>query len=101
MVVGGGTGGHLYPGIAVAEAWLETLAGGQVVFVGSPQGLEARVIPELGHPFVAVEARRLKNAGLVERLRSLIRIPFAILRGYRVIRLRTSYGQRGRRAANS
>ena len=86
MVVGGGTGGHLYPGIAVADAWLDAMQDGQVVFVGSPAGIEARVIPELGHPFIAVDARRLKNAGLVERLKSLVRMPLAILRGYRVIR---------------
>jgi UDP-N-acetylglucosamine--N-acetylmuramyl-(pentapeptide) pyrophosphoryl-undecaprenol N-acetylglucosamine transferase len=86
MGVGGGTGGHLYPGIAVADAWLGGMKDGQVIFVGSPSGIEARVIPELGHPFVAVESRRLKNAGLVERLRSLVRMPMAIFRGYRIIR---------------
>ncbi len=86
MVVGGGTGGHVFPGVAVAQAWLAQITGGEVVFVGSPRGMEARVIPGLGHPFVAVEARRLKNAGLVERLRSLLSMPLAIWRGFKVVR---------------
>ncbi|MBV70776.1 MAG: undecaprenyldiphospho-muramoylpentapeptide beta-N-acetylglucosaminyltransferase [Myxococcales bacterium] len=86
MVVGGGTGGHLYPGIAVAEAWLASIDGAEVVFVGSPNGLEGRVVPELGYRFIPVEARRLKNAGIVERLKSLVRMPMAILAGYRIIR---------------
>jgi UDP-N-acetylglucosamine--N-acetylmuramyl-(pentapeptide) pyrophosphoryl-undecaprenol N-acetylglucosamine transferase len=86
MVVGGGTGGHVYPGVAIAEAWLERVPGGEVVFVGSQKGLEARVIPALGHPFVTVEARRLKNAGLLERLKSLLRMPAAIWEGRRVVR---------------
>jgi len=86
MVVGGGTGGHVYPGVAIAEAWLQRVPRGEVVFVGSPKGLEARVIPALGHPFVPVEARRLKNAGLVERLKSLLRMPAAIWEGRRVVR---------------
>ncbi len=86
MVVGGGTGGHVYPGVAIAEAWLQRVPRGEVVFVGSPKGLEARVIPALGHPFVPVEARRLKNAGLVERLKSLLRMPVAIWEGRRVVR---------------
>ncbi|MEE2756309.1 MAG: undecaprenyldiphospho-muramoylpentapeptide beta-N-acetylglucosaminyltransferase [Myxococcota bacterium] len=86
MVVGGGTGGHLYPGIAVAEAWLSSIDGSEVVFVGSPNGLEGRVVPELGYRFIPVEARRLKNAGVVERLKSLLRMPMAILAGYRIIR---------------
>ena len=38
MVVGGGTGGHLFPGIAVADAWSERVEDGEVVFVGSPRG---------------------------------------------------------------
>jgi len=86
MVVGGGTGGHLFPGIAVAEAWARQIDGGQVVFVGSPTGIEARVVPEMGYPFVSVEARRLKNAGVVERLKSLLRAPLTIWKGYQVIR---------------
>lgn len=86
MVVGGGTGGHVYPGVAIAEAWLQRVPRGEVVFVGSPTGLEARVIPALGHPFVPVEARRLKNAGLKERIKSLLRMPAAILEGRRVVR---------------
>ena len=86
MVVGGGTGGHLYPGIAVAEAWLTRVKDAEVVFVGNPNGLEGRVIPQRGYRFVPVEARRLKNAGLRERLRSLLRMPKAILAGYRLIR---------------
>lgn len=86
MVVGGGTGGHVFPGVAVAEAWLRRVPDGEVVFVGSPRGMEARVIPQLGHPFVPVTARRLKNAGLKERLRSLISMPGAILNGLRVVK---------------
>lgn len=79
MVVGGGTGGHIYPGVAVAEAW--TARGGRVVYVGSATGMEARVVPALGYDFVPVEARRLKNAGAVERLKSLSRMPGAICQG--------------------
>jgi UDP-N-acetylglucosamine--N-acetylmuramyl-(pentapeptide) pyrophosphoryl-undecaprenol N-acetylglucosamine transferase len=86
MIVGGGTGGHVYPGVAVAEAWLDMVPGGEVVFAGSARGLEARVVPALGHPFVEVEARRLKNAGLVERMRSLVRMPTAIVRGFCMLR---------------
>ncbi len=85
MLVGGGTGGHVFPAVAVAEAWLA--AGlGDVVFVGSPRGLEARVVPERGWPFVPFEARRLKNAGLLERGRSLLRAPASVLAGMRLVR---------------
>ncbi len=86
MVVGGGTGGHVFPGVAVAEAWLRLVEDAEVVFVGSPTGFEARVIPPMGHPFIAVEARRLKNAGIVERLKSLFRMPAVIWAGVKLLK---------------
>ena len=85
MVVGGGTGGHLFPGIAVADAWSERVEDSEVVFVGSPAGI-GRVVPQVGYPFVPVEARRLKNAGVVERLKSLVRVPFTIWKGCSILR---------------
>ena len=76
LLAGGGTGGHVFPAVAVADEWVAR--GGRVVFVGSPRGLEARVVPARGYDFVPIEARRLKNAGAVERLRSLARMPAAL-----------------------
>jgi UDP-N-acetylglucosamine--N-acetylmuramyl-(pentapeptide) pyrophosphoryl-undecaprenol N-acetylglucosamine transferase len=48
MIAGGGTGGHVYPGIAVAEELTESRRDSQVVFVGSRRGLEAQAVPEAG-----------------------------------------------------
>jgi UDP-N-acetylglucosamine--N-acetylmuramyl-(pentapeptide) pyrophosphoryl-undecaprenol N-acetylglucosamine transferase len=71
----------VYPGIAVAHAWLANVPNGRVIYIGSPTGFEAKAAPKAGLDFVAVEARRLKNAGLVERLKTLVRMPVAIWRG--------------------
>jgi UDP-N-acetylglucosamine--N-acetylmuramyl-(pentapeptide) pyrophosphoryl-undecaprenol N-acetylglucosamine transferase len=84
-VVGGGTGGHLFPGVAVAEAWLALHPTGRVVFVGSERGIESTVVPALGYELVTVPTERLKNAGLVERTRSLLRMPRALLRAREVV----------------
>ncbi|MCK6570825.1 undecaprenyldiphospho-muramoylpentapeptide beta-N-acetylglucosaminyltransferase [Myxococcota bacterium] len=84
-VVGGGTGGHLFPGVAVAEAWLALHPTGRVVFVGSERGIEAKVVPALGYELVTVPTERLKNAGLLERARSLLRMPRAMLRARAVV----------------
>ena len=48
LIAGGGTGGHLYPGIAVARELLARVPGAQVTFVGTAAGIEARVIPREG-----------------------------------------------------
>src|SRR5207248_1855821 len=48
LIAGGGTGGHVYPGIAVAESVVRIDPGAQVLFVGGRQGLEALAVPEAG-----------------------------------------------------
>lgn len=83
-VVGGGTGGHVFPGVAVAEAW--TARGGTVVYIGSESGMEARIVPPLGIAFEAISARRLKNAGVIERLKTLLSMPGAIWRGRKLLK---------------
>jgi len=57
LIAGGGTGGHVYPGIAVAEEFMRRLPDGEVVFVGGRRGLEAQAVPEAGFPirFVLVQ----------------------------------------------
>lgn len=64
IVAGGGTGGHLFPGIAVAEEFLRRDPANQVLFVGSERGIEARVIPRLGYPLELVSAAGIKGKGL-------------------------------------
>jgi len=86
LIAGGGTGGHIYPGVAIAEAWLRLVPGASVVFVGSERGLESRIVPALGYSLVHVETHRLKNAGAVERLRGLARMPLALWAAAKVVR---------------
>ncbi len=48
LIAGGGTGGHLYPGIAVAEEFLARDPANEVLFVGTERGIEARAVPAAG-----------------------------------------------------
>ena len=56
LVAGGGTGGHVYPGLAVADA-LRSIADVDVVFVGTARGREARVIPQQGYRLELLDVR--------------------------------------------
>jgi UDP-N-acetylglucosamine--N-acetylmuramyl-(pentapeptide) pyrophosphoryl-undecaprenol N-acetylglucosamine transferase len=84
LVAGGGTGGHLFPGIAVAEEVVRR--GGQVMFVGTSRGLEARAVPAAGYPLELLEVSGLKRMSLGATIRSLYRLPKAFLRSYSILR---------------
>ncbi|MBI5018003.1 MAG: undecaprenyldiphospho-muramoylpentapeptide beta-N-acetylglucosaminyltransferase [Deltaproteobacteria bacterium] len=71
LIAGGGTGGHLYPGIAVAEELLGRGSGHSVLFAGTERGLEARVLPALGLAFEPLRARGLVGAGALGTVRAL------------------------------
>ncbi len=89
LVAGGGTGGHLFPGIAVAEAWLDSGLGRgkeDVLFVGTERGIEARVCPREGWPLQTVPVRRLKGGGVTGWAMGLAALPRAILAARRILR---------------
>ncbi len=75
VIAGGGTGGHLFPGVALAEQLLAE--GGEVTFVGTERGIEARVIPELGHPLELIEVAGIKGRGVGGLVGGLSRLPRA------------------------
>ena len=62
IVAGGGTGGHVFPGIAVADA-LRALADVRVVFAGSPRGIEKGVVPARGYRLELLDVRPMKGGG--------------------------------------
>ena len=71
MIAGGGTGGHLFPGIAVAEALRRRDAGAAVLFVGSARGIEARVVPQTGFALETLPIAPLRGQGPRDRLSAL------------------------------
>jgi UDP-N-acetylglucosamine--N-acetylmuramyl-(pentapeptide) pyrophosphoryl-undecaprenol N-acetylglucosamine transferase len=69
VIAGGGTGGHLYPGIAVARELLRRRPAARVTFAGTARGLEARIVPREGFPLDLIRSAGLKGKSLLSRAR--------------------------------
>src|SRR5574341_182949 len=63
IIAGGGTGGHVFPGIALAEEFLAACPGGRVSFVGTEDGLEARAVPARGFEIDFVSSGQVRGRG--------------------------------------
>ena len=85
LIAGGGTGGHLYPGIAVARALLARVPDAQVTFVGTAAGIEARVIPREGFTLDVIRSAGLKGKSLPSLARGLALLPASALDAWRVL----------------
>ncbi len=80
MIAGGGTGGHIYPAVAIARALLEMDSTLDIQFVGSPGGLETKIIPKEGFPLHLIRVGKLnQSGGLFGKLKTLARIPIALV----------------------
>lgn len=85
VIAGGGTGGHLYPGIAVARELLRQVPAARVSFAGTARGLEARVVPSEGFDLDLIRSAGLKGKSLGARLRGAALLVPSMLDAWRVI----------------
>lgn len=91
LIAGGGTGGHVYPGLAVAAALRRRRPELPLRFVGTAAGLESRLVPAAGYPLDLVRAGGLVGKSLAARLRSALVLPVGLVQAARiVIRTRAS-----------
>lgn len=86
IVAGGGTGGHLFPGIAVAEEFLARDAANEVLFVGSERGIEARAIPRLGYRLELISAAGIRGKGSLAKLQGAFRMLYGYAQSRKILR---------------
>ncbi len=82
LIAGGGTGGHIIPALAIADA----LPQSEVLFLGTPRGLESKLVPAAGYRLELIEVGQLKNVSLRTRVRTLGDLPRAVLRARALLR---------------
>jgi len=86
LIAGGGTGGHLFPGVAVAEELRAREPDAAIAFVGTKRGIEARVLPDLGWDLKLIEVSGLKTVGALGAIRGLFRLPKALWQARKVVK---------------
>ncbi len=86
MIAGGGTGGHLFPGIAVAEAARRRDAATAIMFVGSARGIEARVVPGSGFELTLLPGAPLRGRGVAGKVGALGALGAGILQARALVR---------------
>ena len=85
VIAGGGTGGHLYPGIAVARELLSRAPDAHVTFAGTAKGIEARVVPREGFTLDLVRSGGLKGKSVADRARGAWLVPLGLADAWRIV----------------
>jgi UDP-N-acetylglucosamine--N-acetylmuramyl-(pentapeptide) pyrophosphoryl-undecaprenol N-acetylglucosamine transferase len=86
LIAAGGTGGHIYPGIAVAQEIMRRDANSKVQFVGTARGLETRLVPQAGFELTLIESAGLKNVSLGARMKGLVILPKSFVSTRKLLR---------------
>jgi UDP-N-acetylglucosamine--N-acetylmuramyl-(pentapeptide) pyrophosphoryl-undecaprenol N-acetylglucosamine transferase len=85
LIAGGGTGGHLYPGIAVAKELLSRYPNAQITFAGTARGIEARVIPREGFGLDLIRSSGLKGKSLTTAIRGAVIAPVSLIDAWSIV----------------
>ena len=85
LIAGGGTGGHIIPALAIADE-LRARHRAEILFVGTPRGLESRLVPQAGYPLELIRVGQLNQVSLATRLRTLVDLPLGLIRCVRLLR---------------
>jgi UDP-N-acetylglucosamine--N-acetylmuramyl-(pentapeptide) pyrophosphoryl-undecaprenol N-acetylglucosamine transferase len=85
VIAGGGTGGHVYPGVAVAREIASRRPDAQITFAGTARGLEARIVPREGFALDLIRSGGLKGKSIADRVRGLWLIPLGMVDAWHIV----------------
>ena len=85
VIAGGGTGGHLYPGVAVARELLARRPDARISFAGTAKGIESRVIPREGFELDVIRSGGLKGKSIADRARGAALLPVSVADAWAVV----------------
>jgi UDP-N-acetylglucosamine--N-acetylmuramyl-(pentapeptide) pyrophosphoryl-undecaprenol N-acetylglucosamine transferase len=86
LIAGGGTGGHVFPAIAVAREWLSRGSEREVILVGTQRGIEMKLVPQSGLPLETLRAAGLKGKGGLTLVKNLAMLAPGMLDAFAILR---------------
>jgi UDP-N-acetylglucosamine--N-acetylmuramyl-(pentapeptide) pyrophosphoryl-undecaprenol N-acetylglucosamine transferase len=86
VIAGGGTGGHLFPGIAIAAEFLKRDPQSRVIFIGTKRGIEHRLLGPLGYELKEIDVEGLKGRGLTALIKGVYAIPNSMWQSRRLLK---------------
>src|SRR6202790_5885050 len=86
LMAGGGTGGHVFPALAIAKEWISRGAEREVVLVGTQRGIELKLVPQAGLPLETLRVAGLKGKGGTTLARNLATLSLGLKDAFRVLR---------------
>src|SRR5262249_29180230 len=85
VIAAGGTGGHIFPGIAIANEFKTRMPDVGILFVGTPRGLESKIVPREGYDLELIHVGQLKGVGIFERIKSTAGVPLSVFAARRIL----------------
>ena len=86
IIAGGGTGGHLFPGIAVAEEFLSRDPANEVLFVGTGRGIEARAVPAAGYRLELIAAAGIRGKGSLSQIKGAAMMAYGYAQSRKILK---------------
>ena len=86
IIAAGGTGGHIYPGVALARELKRRDSQTEILFVGTPRGLESKIVPREGFALEMIHVGALKGVSVFQRIKSLAQLPLSLIAALRILR---------------
>jgi UDP-N-acetylglucosamine--N-acetylmuramyl-(pentapeptide) pyrophosphoryl-undecaprenol N-acetylglucosamine transferase len=86
IIAAGGTGGHIFPGLAIAHEFKRRDAATQILFVGTARGLENKIVPREGFDLELINIGALKGVSIFERMKSLVELPASFVAAFGILK---------------
>lgn len=88
IIAAGGTGGHLYPAVALAREFLRRDSSTKILFIGTSRGVESRVLAHEGFELALITAKPVMGRGLLDVVQAMLSLPVGIWQSWQVLRRR-------------